>query len=66
MAAIDALPPRLIDRSSSSSGSTPVADDAAVARERRRLVDDRCGDRFAHVRRASSIFSGPGSQEGRL
>ena len=43
ISAMSLLAPRLMPRSSSSSAIDAVADDAAVARERRRLVDQRRG-----------------------
>ena len=49
ISAMTCLPERLIVRSSSSSRIDAVAGEAAVARERRRLVDQRRLDRVAHV-----------------
>ena len=49
ISAMTCLPERLIVRSSSSSAVDAVAREAAVARERRRLVDERALDRVAHV-----------------
>ncbi len=43
------LPERLMSRSSSSSGVDPVANRAAVARQRRRLVDERRFELLPHV-----------------
>ena len=49
IAAIAVLPPRLIVAQLVELGIDAVANDAAVARERRRLVDDRAVDRVADV-----------------
>ena len=49
ISAMRCLPPRLMPRSSSSSAIDAVADHAAVARDERRLVDQRAVERVAHV-----------------
>ena len=49
ISAMRCLPPRLMPRRSSSSGVDAVADDAAVARDQRRLVEQRAVERVADV-----------------